>query len=489
MNVNNGSANSMLNQASSNAASRIVGPSAPPPPLPQPINAGLYNNLATKLNPNAPDFMRLQGPAGSDFVRAPGPSGNASSGLGRNMTSATSTTMPNKYVMSNNHYGSQVTMASRMSFGQGNNSVVSSVGNGAQHQLSSNPVSSNQLVSNLSSLSNFSNILNNQSINALLNQANLVDLTAIGNGGSSFDAMSANLVGGKSIRELNEMLSGGSNPGTDQSTQPFSGSSMFMNNPLLTNQHGGNSTANLEEQPKSKAIGSERHRVAGPATAIQQPGGGASAQQQPQPPNQTNLPPNMMNKSLALNRIQAGGGLRSQAPSSPWDGPGYYDGSSDHTAAGRQNPPGQPMQQFPFPSSLQGHTLESLLKSTAALPGVETFGDQSGIATGTSSVNFMAGLGNGGNSAAPPSPLSGIGSPANVTPSKSDFVTGFGGPVGGDSGINFSGSQQQAPIGSSGKNLPMGYSMDSVGNRPNDPAVNAVRRNMNTMWGNSSGIR
>ena len=88
----------------------------------------------------------------------------------------------------------------------------------------------------------------------------------------------------------------------------------------------------------------------------------------------------------------------------------------------------------------------------------------------------MAGLGNGGNSGAPPSPLSGIGSPANVTPSKSDFVTGFGGP-GGDSGINFSVSQQ-APIGSSGKNLPMGYSMDSVGNRPNDPAVNAVRRNM-----------
>ena len=89
-------------------------------------------------NPNAPDFMRLQGPTGADFVRAPGPSGNAASGLGRNMTSATSTTMPNKYVMSNNHYGSQVTMASRMSFGQGNNSVVSSVGNGAQHQLQCN---------------------------------------------------------------------------------------------------------------------------------------------------------------------------------------------------------------------------------------------------------------------------------------------------------------------------------------------------------------
>merc|ERR1719412_3576134 len=202
------------------------------------------------------------------------------------MTSVTSATMPNKYVMSNNHYGSQVTMANRMSFGPGNNSVTASVGNGPHH-LTSNPVSSNHLVSNLSSLSNFSNILNNQSINALLNQANLADLTAIGNGGSSFDAMSANLVGGKSIREINEMLSGGSNPGTDQSTQPFSGSSMFMNNPLLTTQHGGNSTANLEEQPKSKAIGSERHRVAGPATAIQQPGGGATVQQQqPQPPNQ-----------------------------------------------------------------------------------------------------------------------------------------------------------------------------------------------------------
>merc|ERR1719510_2177603 len=372
-------------------------------------------------------------------------------------------------------------MASRMSFGPGNNSVTSSVGNGPHH-LTSNPVSSNHLVSNLSSLSNFSNILNNQSINALLNQANLADLTAIGNGGSSFDAMSANLVGGKSIREINEMLSGGNNPGSDQSNPSFSGSgsSLFMNNPLLNAQHGGNSSSGLEEQPKSKAIGSERHRAVGPTTAIQP---GVTSQQ---PPNQGNLPPNMMNKSLALNRMQ-GGGLRSQAPSSPWDGPGYYDGSNDHTST-RQNQPGQPMQQFPFPSSLQGHTLESLLKSTAALPGVETFGDQSGIAAGTSSANFMAGLGNGGNSAAPPSPLSGIGSPVNVTPSKSDFVTGFGGPVGGDSGINFSGSQQQAPIGSSGKNLPMGYSMDSVGNRPNDPAVNAVRRNMNTMWGNSSGI-
>jgi hypothetical protein len=470
--MNNAGGNAMLNQPPSNTASRIGGPSAPPPPLPQSMTAGLYNNqhLATKLNPNAPDFMRLQAP--SDFSRAPGPSGNPASGMARNMPSVSSATMPNKYVMSNNHYGSQVTMANRMSFGPGNNSATASAVNGP-HQLTSNPVSSNQLVSNLSSISNFSNILNNQSINALLNQANLADLTAIGNGGSSFDAMSANLVGGKSIREINEMLSGGSNPGTDQSTQPFSGSGSsmsFMNNPLLTPQHGGNSNSSLEEQPKSKAIGSERHRAVGPVTAIQP--GGVTAQQ---PPNQGNLPPNMMNKSLALNRIQAGG-LRSQAPSSPWDnGPGYYDGSSDHIT-GRQNPPGQPMQQFPFPSSLQGHTLESLLKSTAALPGVETFGDPSGIAPGTSSANFMAGLGNGGNSGAPPSPLSGIGSPANVTPNKSDFVTGFGGP-GGDSGINFSGSQQ-APIGSSGKNLPMGYSMDSVGNRPNDPAVNAVRRNM-----------
>ena len=99
--------------------------------------------------------------------------------------------------------------------------------------------------------------------------------------------------------------------------------------------------------------------------------------------------------------------------------------------------------------------------------------DQGGV---TTSGNFMAGLGNGGSSGAPPSPLSGLGSPANVTPNKNDFTGGFGGP-GGDSGINFPGSQQ-APIGSAGKNMSMGYSMESVGNRPNDSAVNSVRRNM-----------
>ena len=464
--MNNGSANSLINQASANSSSRVVGPSAPPPPLPQSITSGLYNDPATKLNPNAPDFLRLQAPPGTtNFVRAPGPSGQMNSGMGRNMTSMASSTMPNKYVLGNNQYGGQVTMASRMNFGQGNSGVSSGIGNGP-NQLSSNAVSSNQLVSNLSGLSNFSNILNNQSINALLNQANLTDLSGIGNGGNSFDTMSANLVGGKSIREINEMLSG-NNPSNDQSTQGFSGngSSLFMNNPLLNSQHGGN-TSNLEEQPKSKAIGSERHRTAGPTPGIQ-PG-----MAPPQPPsNQGPMPPSMMNKNLALNRLQAGG-LRTQAPSNPWDGPGYYDGNSDQSS-GRQNQSGQNMQQFPFPSSLQGHTLESLLKSTATLPGVDNFADQAGVAT---SGNFMAGLGNGGSSGAPPSPLSGLGSPANVTPNKNDFTGGFGGPA-GDSGINFPGSQQ-APIGSAGKNMSMGYSMESVGNRPNDSAVNSVRRNM-----------
>merc|ERR1712018_1106818 len=120
--------------------------------------------------------------------------------------------------------------------------------------------------------------------------------------------------------------------------------------------------------------GSERHRGVGPPSGLQ-PG-----MAPPQlPSNQGQMPPNMMSKSMALNRMQTGG-LRSQAPSSPWDGPGYYDGSNDHSST-RQNQPGQPMQQFPFPSSLQGHTLESLLKSTAALPGVDSFGDQSGVAT------------------------------------------------------------------------------------------------------------
>jgi hypothetical protein len=53
--------------------------------------------------------------------------------------------------------------------------------------------------------------------------------------------------------------------------------------------------------------------------------------------------------------------------------------------------------------------------------------------------------------------------------------------------MNYSGSQQ-APIGSAGKTLTAGYSLDPAGNRPNDPAVNSVRRNMNTMWGNSGAI-
>lgn len=486
LNVNNGINNSLLNQTSGNVASRFIGPSAPPPPLPPSMSAGLYNNqhLNTKLNPNAPDFMRLPGASGAnDFVRAPGPSGSTHSGLSRNLTSVTSSSiMPNKYVMSNNQYGSPVPLASRMPFGQGNHSGTTSVGNGA-HQIPSNSVSSsNQLVSNLTSLSNFSNILNNQSINALLNQANLADLTAIGNGGSSFDAMSANLVGGKSIREINEMLSGGGNSTSEHSTQPFSGngSSLFMNNPLLHSQHGLNNSS-VEEQPKSKAIGSERHRSTCPISGIQ-----SGLAPQPPPLNQGPMPPNMMNKSLALNRIQ-GGGHRAQGPSNPWDGPGYYDGSSDHNS-GRQHQSGQPVQQFPFPSSLQGHTLESLLKSTAALPGgVDNYGEHSNNVPGSgASTNFMPGLGNGGNSGAPPSPMSGLVSPANVTPNKNDFVGGFGGP-GGDAGINYSGPHQ-APIGSAGKNLTVGYSLDSVANRPNDPAVNSVRRNMNTMWGNSSGI-
>ena len=82
------------------------------------------------------------------------------SGLGRNMTSMASSTMPNKYALGNNQYGGQVSMASRMNFGQGNSNVAAGIGNGP-NQISSNAVSSNQLVSNLSSLSNFSNILNN----------------------------------------------------------------------------------------------------------------------------------------------------------------------------------------------------------------------------------------------------------------------------------------------------------------------------------------
>jgi hypothetical protein len=96
----------------------------------------------------------------------------------------------------------------------------------------------------------------------------------------------------------------------------------------------------------------------------------------------------------------------------------------------------------------------------------------------------MPGLGNGSTSAAPPSPLSGLGSPANVTPNKNDF-----GAFGGDShaGMAYPGSHQ-APIGSAGKTLSAGYSLDPSSNRSNDPAVNSVRRNMNTMWGNSGAI-
>merc|ERR1712158_142632 len=208
-NVNNGSNSSVLNQSAGNSSSRLIGPPGPPP-LPPSITAGIYNqNLATKLNPNAPDFMRLQGPPGAtDFIRAPGPSGNQTLGLGRNLSSVTSSAnISNKYPTGNNQYGSQVSISSRMSFGHGSNSSGSNVGHGP-NQMGNVASSSNQLVSNLSGLSNFSNILNNQSINALLNQANLTDLSGIGNGGNSFDTMSANLVGGKSIREINEMLSG-----------------------------------------------------------------------------------------------------------------------------------------------------------------------------------------------------------------------------------------------------------------------------------------
>merc|ERR1711902_271018 len=165
-----------------------------------------------------------------------------------------------------------------------------------------------------------------------------------------------------------------------------------------------------------------------------------------------------MNKSLGLNRVH-GGGLRTQGPSNPWDGTGYYDGSSDHNS-GRQNQSGPSLQQYPFPSSLHGHTIESLLKSTG---GVDNFGDSTGINTATSGVNFMPGLGNRGSSTATPTPLSGLGSPANVTPNKNDFVSGFGGD--GHTGMNYSGSQ--ASIGSAGKTLTTGYSLDPVGNRPN----------------------
>ena len=469
MNVNNGSNSSVLNQSAGNSSSRLIGPPGPPP-LPPSITAGIYNqNLATKLNPNAPDFMRLQGPPGAtDFIRAPGPSGNQTLGLGRNLSSVTSSAnIPNKYPTGNNQYGSQVSISSRMSFGHGSNSSGSNVGHGP-NQMGNVASSSNQLVSNLNNLSNFSNILNNQSINALLNQANLSDLSAAGNGAGSFDNMSATLVGGKSIREINEMLSGsGHSAVVDQTSQPFAGngSSLFVNNPLV-NQNINNS--NLEEQPKSKAIGSERHRPNLPNVGLQT---GLPSQQQSSNPGP--MPPNLMNKSLPLNRMQAG--ARAQAPSNPWDNPGYYEGSGDHVS--RQNLSNQAGQQFPFPSSLQGHTLESLLKSTVALPSsVDTFGEHSVTATGTSSANFIHGLGNGGTSGAPPSPLSGLGSPANITPSKNDFIGGFGGP-GGDAGMNFSVSQQ-APIGSAGKNLAPGYALDAAGGRTNDPAVNSVRRNM-----------
>jgi len=246
---------------------------------------------------------------------------------------------------------------------------------------------------------------------------------------------------------------------------------------LLHSQHGLNNSS-AEEQPKSKAIGSERHRSTCPTSGIQS---GLAIQQ---PSNQGVMPPNI-NKSLALNRLQ-GGGLRTQGPSNPWDGPGYYDGSGDPNT-GRQNQSGQPVPQFPFPSSLQGHTIESLLKSSATLPGgVDNFGDHSSAGSGPgASSNFIPGLGNG-NTGAPPSPMSGLVSPANVTPNKNDFVGGFGGP-GGDTGMAYTGPQQ-APIGSAGKNLTVGYSLDSLANRPNDPAVNSVRRNMNTMWGNTGAI-
>jgi len=109
-------------------------------------------------------------------------------------------------------------------------------------------------------------------------------------------------------------------------------------------------------------------------------------------------------------------------------------------------------------------------------------------AQGSSVATFMPGLGTGGGSAAPSSPLSGLGSPANITPNKSDFVSTFGGPGGdGHAGMAYSGSQQ-APIGSAGKALTSGYSLDPTGGRAPDQAINSVRRNMNTMWGNSNAI-
>merc|ERR1719361_2624844 len=86
MNVNSGS-NTLLNQPSGNNT-RLMGPPAPPP-LPPSMSGALYSNqqIATKLNPNAPDFMRGQTPA-TDFARAPGPV-NASN-LGRNIATGSS---------------------------------------------------------------------------------------------------------------------------------------------------------------------------------------------------------------------------------------------------------------------------------------------------------------------------------------------------------------------------------------------------------------
>merc|ERR1719273_192684 len=99
------------------------------------------------------------------------------------------------------------------------------------------------------------------------------------------DALAANLVGGKSIREINEMLSGSGNSGVGSTDhQPFSGGGgSFMNSILL---NSGPSTDHDQAQAsKSKAmpIGSERHRPPGP---IGLPSGMPPPPQPPQNPNQ-----------------------------------------------------------------------------------------------------------------------------------------------------------------------------------------------------------
>lgn len=127
---------------------------------------------------------------------------------------------------------------------------------------------------------------------------------------------------------------------------------------------------------------------------------------------------------------------------------------------------------------MQGQTLESLLKSTSGGGGLDGFGEHNG--PGQVLNNLMSGMGNGASL----SPLSGV----NITPQSnvttpnknSEFGGGYHGPVGAVGDMGSAGKGLTATTG--------GYSLDPNITRTNDPAVNSVRRNMNTMWGNSNSI-